>query len=417
MGRDHPKLVELEAVRGIAALVVLLHHTMLGFAPRLEGLFFPSERFGLFGTPIYAFVNGAAAVTLFFVLSAFVLTYRIIGAGDGAGLGIALLKRWPRLAGPVLLVSLASGLCLWAGWYANVPAAAISKSPWLGLWFGTPPYKNPPPIAAIEEGAVGAFFFARTYFNGNLWTMYYELFGSFLAFGLALAVVDLKRPRIAIPLNLVLFAIVLSWNPFFAPFVAGVLLAQAYVVHAGSLPRLRLGWLVAACLAAFLLFGFRGAVEGGRPVGFYVFLKLLPRMSPAELQVLLHSFAAVLIIGIVLSTPSFRRMLGGRLGSWLGRMSFPVYLTHLVVICSFGSHLFLWLSLRLPHAAAVLLTMGGSIAVTLAVSYPLALFDRWWVGRVNAVAALLRQGRGPEPAALAVAGAPVAAELRTDAAG
>jgi peptidoglycan/LPS O-acetylase OafA/YrhL len=95
-------------------------------------------------------------------------------------------------------------------------------------------------------------------------------------------------------------------------------------------------------------------------------------------------------------------------------MSFPVYLTHLVVICSFGSHLFLWLSLRLPHPAAVLLTIGSSMAVTLAVSYPLALFDRWWVGRVNGVAALLRQGRRPEPAALVVPGAPVGAELRTD---
>jgi len=84
------------------------------------------------------------------------------------------------------------------------------------------------------------------------------------------------------------------------------------------------------------------------------------------------------------------------------------------VICSFGSHLFLWLSLRLPHPAAVLLTMGGSIAVTLAVSYPLALFDRWWVGRVNAVASLLRQGRRSEPAALAVPGASLPAELRSD---
>jgi peptidoglycan/LPS O-acetylase OafA/YrhL len=115
----------------LAALVVLAHHTLLAFAPRLDGLFFPAERFGLFGTPFYAFLNGAAAVALFFVLSGFVLTYRIIATGNPAGLGIAALKRWPRLAGLVALVTFGAGLLAWGGLYWNVEASELSKSPWL----------------------------------------------------------------------------------------------------------------------------------------------------------------------------------------------------------------------------------------------------------------------------------------------
>jgi peptidoglycan/LPS O-acetylase OafA/YrhL len=59
------KLVKLEAVRGIAALIVFVHHFMLGFAPRTHDLLFPQEQASLFGTPLFAFVN--ACVVLFFV--------------------------------------------------------------------------------------------------------------------------------------------------------------------------------------------------------------------------------------------------------------------------------------------------------------------------------------------------------------
>jgi peptidoglycan/LPS O-acetylase OafA/YrhL len=63
------KLIELEALRGLAAVVVLFHHFMLGFTPRLHGMLYPEQPYSLFGTPAFAFVNGSAAVIVFFVLS------------------------------------------------------------------------------------------------------------------------------------------------------------------------------------------------------------------------------------------------------------------------------------------------------------------------------------------------------------
>ena len=35
---NHQKLIPLEAMRGLAAIIVLIHHVLLGFAPYISGL-------------------------------------------------------------------------------------------------------------------------------------------------------------------------------------------------------------------------------------------------------------------------------------------------------------------------------------------------------------------------------------------
>jgi peptidoglycan/LPS O-acetylase OafA/YrhL len=382
MIRSPDKLVELEAARGIAALVVLMHHSLLGFAPRLEGLFFPAERFGLFGTPLYTFVNGAASVTLFFVLSGFVLTYRAIGSQNSSGIGLAILKRWPRLACPVVVVSLASGLLVWAGMYTNVPAAEITKSTWLKGWFASYPYSTSPPLAAIEEGLLGTFLNGRAYFNGNLWTMYYEFFGSFLSLGLALVVIELRRPWLSILLSVGLFILTLYQARLFGPFIAGVIAAQIYSQPGFVRIRLGLGSALPIGIVTFLLFGFKDSIEG-RAFGFYAILNQVQGIPMATLAVLFHTIGAILIMWLLTACTSCKRLFSGRIGVWLGRMSFPIYLTHLLVICTLGCSTFVAIEPHVSHVVSVALTLTVILCATLVVSYPLALLDITWVRLIN----------------------------------
>lgn len=58
------KLAHLEAMRGIAAIIVVGDHLALTF----------SERSIWFAAPWYILINGGAAVLFFFVLSGYVLT-------------------------------------------------------------------------------------------------------------------------------------------------------------------------------------------------------------------------------------------------------------------------------------------------------------------------------------------------------
>lgn len=389
MIRNSDKLIELEAVRGMAALIVVLHHSLLAFAPRLEGLFFPTERFGLFGTPFYAFVNGAASVVLFFVLSGFVLTYKAIEIRNTSGIGMSALKRWPRLAGPVAIVNFVSGLLVWWGMYSNSQAADIARSPWLGWWFGASPYPQIPPIAALQEGLLSTFLDGQYYFNSNLWTMYYEFFGSFIALALALIVIELRRPWLGLLLSAGLFILTLYQSRFFAPFVAGVMVAQVYALRDRCRIHLPSGLACALSLIAIILFGFKSSFAGDS-IGFYVRIKPITGIPLDKIELLLHTVAALLIMFIVMAYDPCRRVLNRRAGLWLGRMSFPIYLTHLLVICTIGSSTFIAINPLLPHSFTITLTLTAVFGVTFAVSFPLAILDGIWVRLINGFVARLQ---------------------------
>jgi peptidoglycan/LPS O-acetylase OafA/YrhL len=89
------RLIPLEAARGIAAAIVVVRHYFLAFAP--------ITRESLVGFWYFAFINGTGAVNFFFVLSGLVLYWGFFRTGDIKKLKIALLKRLPRLAAPVLI--------------------------------------------------------------------------------------------------------------------------------------------------------------------------------------------------------------------------------------------------------------------------------------------------------------------------
>lgn len=66
--------------------------------------------------------------------------------------------------------------------------------------------------------------------------------------------------------------------------------------------------------------------------------------------------------------------LSGPVASWLGRISFPLYVIHLPVIGSLGWAVFN----NAPVAAAPWLAIAVSVACSLLVAMPLASLDRAW---------------------------------------
>jgi peptidoglycan/LPS O-acetylase OafA/YrhL len=379
------KIVVLEATRGIAAIVVLLNHLLQAFFPRFDGLTFPDERIALFGTPLFAFVNGTAAVVLFFVLSGFVLTVRAFQSRSSIPLIVGAVRRWPRLLGPVLIVNLASGFL--AGWalYSNQPAASLIDSPWLRTWFNHPADQWQTVLDAANEGAVATFLFGTSYFNSNLWTMYYEFFGSFIAFALAGAML-LFGPFSLLGLLIVTALILLTGSSaYFLSFVLGVALAAFYSstqwenFATWASQRSKLFWLAASCLI-IVLFGYHEALMPTQhPLGLYAPLMPLYRATPVGTRVLLHGIASAAVLLLVLTLPGPKRWLGGPAGALLGRLSFPMYLLQVPVICSGGTALYIWLLPVLGGTLAGLIAAAGSAAAILMLSLPLTYFESWWL--------------------------------------
>jgi peptidoglycan/LPS O-acetylase OafA/YrhL len=197
------KDIPLEAIRGVAALVVVVWHVCLGF--------FPHSISSWQATPLFVFMNGSAAVQLFFVLSGYVLTRRYFESGDNRILLKGVAKRWPRLMGPVLLVVLASYLLFKLDLYQFKQAGAVSGSKSLVTFaYG---YDVKMPIQfwdALGQGAFLTFFRGDCYYDTSLWTMHPEVIGSFIAFGFAPILFEARKSSLLLTIGLIAIAAVLA---------------------------------------------------------------------------------------------------------------------------------------------------------------------------------------------------------------
>ena len=367
--------VSLDAMRGIAALAVFGWHSMLAFYPLSSGY--------LGATPIaqsarsqfwFVAVHGAGAVAFFFVLSGFVLTRVSLTTGRTDVLVRGLIKRWPRLAGPVLVAVLGSWLLFVVGGYFYGPAAALSGSSWFARFGGALPDGSfePSLVGALLQGAVMTFLRGDSTYDSSLWTMAYEFYGSLMVYALAFLLAT--RPALRARLLVIGGAAIAcgAANPALTPFVAGFALA-AFLPRQGF--RLAAPVGVLATVAALLACGYtQGAL------GFYAPLTAIwPSWLPIPY---LYSAAGVLLIVMAESWSGMRRLLSRPWGRACGELSFPFYLVHVPVLCSLGAYVFV--ATRSAPLAIAATLVGALVAAT-----ALAGFSRWWLAKLNVAVGVL----------------------------
>ncbi len=251
-GRSHDnaasgrKLTELDAVRGIAAVVVFNLHFLGGVRGDVLAR--------LSATPLYAAANGGAAVLLFFVLSGFVLTLAPLRAGRLRRLAGPAIRRYPRLAGPVVLTALLSvGLARYGGfpgvgWIGTRTGKLFP----LDLFWGSQ-MNNGAIWPVLREAAFGTFFTGTSDHNPVLWTMKWELLGSVLAFALALVLL-LPLPRAVRMAGAGLLAGAAAWHSIWLiAFPIGVAGALAHLRHGHAMRIPPLAAAVLFCAAAYVM--------------------------------------------------------------------------------------------------------------------------------------------------------------------
>ncbi len=377
----------------------MIHHLMLAFYPRFHGLLFPDAPGALFGTPLFALINGSAAVVLFFVLSGFVLSVRAFQTQSTTPLIVGAIKRWPRLVGPVLVVSLISGVLAGWGWYSNQSVAQAISSPWLGFDFDKPAAQWTSVGQAALEGSLTTFISGQKYFNSSLWTMYYEFYGSMLVFLTAGFVVAYGRVA-ALAAVVAIAAAAPFINPHFLCFFIGVAIARFY--SSALWPKFA-AWMqtwpmaALACLACVIivLLGYHDAYAPTKsPLGGYAILEPFFYWAPIGTRVIVHSIASVLLLVTVLAQPGARRLLGGPVGAWLGRLTFPLYLLQVPVIYLIGAGI---VSLALAHGltvnVAIAMGFAGALIANILAAVPLMWFETWWLSRLQRLMTTLTSRR------------------------
>lgn len=350
----HSSRIEyLDGLRGVACMMVVAGH--------YSGFFQPSQA----GMP---FDDGFLAVAIFFVMSGFVLTesfsptrYRLEGV---------LAARIFRLLTPTTMaIVAASGLYLV---FQPVAHEAAQKASLNGLWIQTQ-------AAALSElpgdllasiigfsntSALHVSSFISSYRSADtpIWTISYELYGSFLTI-VVTRLYHFRRP-------LWLLAVIASLCTFgfreVGLFVIGhVARLVWYPEQMSQWTRTLLSFGIFAAALCLMHAEFRcdgsalDAVSSG----------LLPHNSPLNGA---HALAGTLVFAIVIYSKLLQRILSWRPFFILGRLSFSIYLIHWPIMLGFGSSLYLLIGSRSPIATWLIFGAGATITTMLAV-----LFERY----------------------------------------
>lgn len=363
------RLVSLDGLRGAAAFVVVVFHFLSMLAPSWTPKNAHELHFFV-DTPLAILWNGPFAVSVFFVLSGFVISG--VAAKRADRLFANIVARYIRLALPVTVSVILAWLWLTAfPENANALADAFTVPPaWLEHTYQSP---IPPFTQAVADGLLFNFLNGGSDFNNVLWTMQIELLGSiglFVIYGLAR-----NRPRgVALGLGLAVLATGLTAQFAYLAFALGAMLQELW----------RRGWhrgpwaWLAPC--AFVT----GAGLGGFLDGAHDRLGL-PLPFDLESLELGHSggvapvLAATLILYGVLASPALERAFASAVPTWLGRISFPLYLVHVPLLYTIVAELYLVLSLGALalFPVYIIITLLLAHILTLLIEEPTIKLTRW----------------------------------------
>jgi peptidoglycan/LPS O-acetylase OafA/YrhL len=363
---------DLEALRGIAAIVVVVHHFLLAFSPYVSGFLSDYRNQNSWvGQPWFGLLNGKAAVYFFFVLSGYVLVIQFLRDGNLAQLRTGFIKRLPRLAFPVMLSCVLAYAVMRLDLLYCFQASESTGSLWLrNLGFGHDLASFSPNLLRAITESVTVFLNGVNRYNSSLWSMQPEMTGSFLVMSGAVFFRVLLGMRHLIYAGALVFIIIARLDPMLCAFMFGLFLALAQAQYPEFRLARWLSWLL--LLAGIYLCGYI------TPLGSYTVFQHMA--MPVE-QV--YMVGGALVLASTVFCPANFSALTGRVGRLLGQQSFPTYLLHTTILGSFSSLIYLRLApvMDLQYLLPLLLILTLAFTVTLALC--MNRVDVWWVNYLN----------------------------------
>ncbi|MGO4536399.1 acyltransferase family protein [Leifsonia sp. 2MCAF36] len=344
--RRRDRYSSLDGLRGVAAIVVLLHHTAMivpGMVAAYTGAAVPANgslTWWFSYTPLRLLTAGSEAVTLFFVLSGFVLALPVLRSEN-----YDWIAYYPRRVVRIGLPSAAS-VVLAFGLLVLVPQIPHDGiSAWLA-GFSIDPLDWKVLVQALDP------FAGDHRINGPLWSIYWEMVFS---------------------MTLPLFVgIALVARRFWPVLLAAATVIGFFGAHIGAdgfryLPAFLVGTVAAVGLPRIRA---AGAMLSGRWFGHLAWVGILSASCallilrwlvpvPGGERVLTSGMSAlwpIAALGILICCLEWRpaaRLLSGEPFRWAGKISFSLYLVHVPILFAFryafdGSPL----TVVLPCAAA-----------------------------------------------------------------
>lgn len=351
-----------DTVRGVAAIGVMNAHFLAAFFPGSLHSFYPGPfRFaeGSVAIPdpieiiLSLLYSGHFGVMVFFVMSGFVLSQPFF-ADDKPALSRRLFGRYLRLNLPIAAsIAIAFAMAM-AGLYFNADVAAeTGNMRWLARYYDSDnmTFQN-----FAWDFFIGGAFEGSATFNPPLWSLKVELLGSLLL----LAVLCLTPRQHFFPALAICSFITFALFHATAEFLWMVSMFLGAAIH--RIPRTWIeqkGLVVAALVLGVFLGGYQ------HDSALYAWI---PNIADIPAKSLANVAGALLLLTPILLFDY--KILHSRMGDFLGRISFAVYLLHFPILCSIACYLYL----NLEGPAMPIVTYLVYAGVTIIAAY---FFERF----------------------------------------
>lgn len=324
------KVPYLDGLRGVAALMVLMAHLMIALYPAVV-TYTPSQVHTKFDmalglSPFSVLWQGNFAVCIFFVLSGFVLSD--FCQHTKINFPAQIVRRYLRLAIPMLIVSTFAWVLLYFSAYNNYNAAVrVTQSGWLSMWYRFDPHF----FKMVKEALYGAFVNGRADYNCNLWTMQIELMGSIYIF-LLHALFKNRYIRFFV----IIWFIKSNYNNYYLLFAWGALLFDFKDLFSSVLHKMlpHSFFRNTVVIFGFLLGAYFGCVPETQPGMNSIWHTWFTHNKHVQGW---HYIGAMFIVLFLLEWKGMQQVLSSHAARFLGKISFVLYLIHIPIICSLTS--------------------------------------------------------------------------------
>ncbi len=359
------KILYLDGVRGLASFIVVIHHFLLAFYPaHLTGnahetnlgngaleLFFSKS-------PFNVFIGGNFAVCIFFVLSGYVLSYKLFEKSNDYILFYSI-KRYFRLFLPVAFSILLAHLLLKLSFNYSGEVGIMAKSDW---WFKSFWSGNPTTSFLFESLLYKVFFNQDTFYNTAIWSIGIELIGSYLLF-IMLSINHLSRNNISLSILGMFLVFFIGDYPYYCCFFGGLIVKQ---LGENTNAKLRES-LVKYSTLLFALGIYLGSFPISEQYQGY-FYSQIHSIFKLKSPVGYHIFGSILFLGGLVFNENIQKIFSGKLLVFLGKISFSLYLLHSLVLVTWASFFFLFLNPKIGYHLAFLSSLASSIVLLLFLS-------------------------------------------------
>lgn len=334
------RVQELDALRGVAAFVVLLHHCFLALPePVLEQWLWLSR------TPLRMLVLGRPAVILFLVLSGFVLTLSLVSR-NAPTYGKFVVRRIFRIYAPFAISIFLAALA-----YSLVDPRPL---PQLSEWFRVAMPSGQPSFEQIGSHLLMVGREEDVVLNNPMWSLIVEM-------------------RLSIVFPFLFFMLFRRRRVLVAALIASLLVSEAIREFGpmGLEPSFNASAGEAGLLAVYFAFFFLlGMALAAFREDWTVTVSRLNRFQIAAItgfallglssrNDLAAGLGAAALIMLLSCVPAMSRFMRNAALQWLGQVSYSLYLTHAIVI---GIMVFA-IGAALPQPVILLLAIPTALVV------------------------------------------------------